>query len=145
MIMAFHVYLNLKMIFIVQESKMENQIKILLVEDEFITAQYMKNELVKIGYNVTYNVSTGEEAIICAKKNPPDIILMDIRLAGKIDGIETGSIIKSGNDIKIIFMTGYEDEALREKADELNPLGYLIKPIDIQKIKEIIDLFSFSR
>src|SRR4030043_1856411 len=111
--MAFPVNLNFQIIFINQGFKMDNLIKILLVEDEVITAMLMKIELRKIGYTVAYHVTTGEDAIINAKQNSPDIILMDIRLAGEIDGIEAASIIKSEFDIPIIFITGYEDQTVR--------------------------------
>ena len=87
---------------------MDKQIKILLVEDEFINALLIKKQLEFIGYAVSHHVTTGENAIISAKQNHPDIIIMDIRLAGEIDGIEAASVIKSESDIPVIFITGYE-------------------------------------
>lgn len=118
---------------------MEKVLRILLVEDEIITAFLMQEELKDIGYAVSQHVTSGEDAIISAKQNSSDLILMDIRLAGKIDGIEAASIIKSENNIPVIFITGYEDQAIRERAELLNPLGYLIKPLDMNKLKTIID------
>ncbi|OHD17059.1 MAG: histidine kinase [Spirochaetes bacterium GWD1_27_9] len=120
---------------------MENSIKFLLVEDEVINAMLMKMQLEKTGYKVTHHVTTGENAIISSKQNPPDIILMDIRLAGEIDGIEAAEIIKSQSNIPIIFITGYDDLTIRKRAEKLNPLEYLIKPLVIDKLKTIIDAY----
>lgn len=120
---------------------MDNLIKILLVEDEFIASLHMKKQLEKMNYEVTKIVSTGENAIISARQNPPDIILMDIRLAGEMDGIEAASVIKgeSQSDIPVIFVTGYNDDEIQKRADMVRPLEYLIKPVQMNKLKNIID------
>ncbi|MBN2001628.1 response regulator [candidate division KSB1 bacterium] len=112
---------------------------ILIVEDEALTALYLKLELERAGYRVCNTVATGEEAILCATKDQPDIILMDIRLAGNINGIEAAQTIRSNNDVPIIFMTGYHEEKLRERAKPLNPLGYFIKPVGLSELKLVIN------
>ena len=98
---------------------MEKTIRIQLVEDEVIVAMLMEDVLNNLGYTVSGHVTTGEDAIISAKQNPPDIILMDIRLAGIIDGIEAASSIKSEFDIPVIFLTGYDDKAVRKRAEKI--------------------------
>ncbi len=118
---------------------MNGKISILLVEDEVITAMLMETQLKKIGYTLTSHVTTGENAIAATLLNRPDIILMDIRLAGNIDGIEAASVIKSETDIPIIFITSYDDQNTRDRARNLNPLGFLEKPLEIHKLKDIID------
>lgn len=123
---------------------MKDRIKILLVEDEVISAMLMESQLKSIGYTQIDHVTTGENAIINTKQNPPHIILMDIRLAGQIDGIETVSIIKSVSDIPTVFITGYDDQSVRENAEKLKPLAYLIKPLNIKKLKKIIDDFFLA-
>lgn len=122
---------------------MERMLKVLLVEDETITALFMKMELEKTGYHVIQIVATGEKAVISAKEDLPDIILMDIMLAGKIDGIEAASMINSDPDpgIPVIFCTAYEDDSIRERAEKLKPLGFLIKPFEIRKLNKIIDSY----
>ncbi|OHD13585.1 MAG: histidine kinase [Spirochaetes bacterium GWD1_27_9] len=115
------------------------EISILLVEDEVIIAMLMQKEIMDIGYKVSNHVTTGENAIVIARQNPPDIILMDIRLAGKIDGIDAASVIKSELDIPVIFITCYDDQSIRDRTQILKPLGYLIKPLEIYKLKTIID------
>ncbi|AOP36632.1 histidine kinase [Leptospira tipperaryensis] len=113
--------------------------KILIVEDEFLTALLMQKELRRIGYEITDHVSTGENAIDSVKNNPPDVILMDINLGGALDGISAAKQISSFQTIPIIFVTGYTDKETKEKAQSIRPLGYLIKPIEINQIKEIIE------
>ena len=118
---------------------MNKPVRILLVEDEFITGLLMGKQLQDAGYIVCKNVTTGENAIVCARKDPPDIILMDIRLAGAMDGIDAASDIKKSSDIPIIFITGYDDTDMRDRALKTNPLGYLVKPVNVSKIRKIID------
>ena len=139
--MELHVLSNFTVIFIKPGFSMENKIKILLVEDEFITVTLIKKRLEKNGYDVIHTAATGENAIISAKQNLPDLILMDIRLAGEIDGIETATAIKAESDIPIIFVTGYEDADIKKKSETINPLAYLIKPLDINRLKMIIDSY----
>lgn len=117
---------------------MQNTLKILLVEDEVLIAMQMKMELTRKGYDVYHSVSKGEEAIEIARENKPDLILMDIRLAGEIDGIEAGQQILARHDIPIIFMTGYPDEAVKQRAMQLHPIGYFLKPVLINQIETAI-------
>lgn len=118
---------------------MSKTVNILLVEDEVITAMVMQSQLENLGYCVIDHVTTGENAIISAKENQPDIILMDIALAGEIDGIDAAIAIKSESDIPVIFITGYEDQQYKERAEKIKPLEYLIKPLNMKKLKSIID------
>jgi two-component system, response regulator PdtaR len=118
---------------------MDHKIKLLLVEDEAVSAIYMKIQLRKLNYDVLNPATTGEEAIKIAKFNKPDIVLMDIRLAGKMDGIDAAQEILSFCNAKIIFMTGYENVELKDRAKKLNPAGYLIKPFDILDVKKLMD------
>jgi CheY-like chemotaxis protein len=118
---------------------MEKAIRILLVEDEVILSMTMKEQIKNIGYSIAQSVPTGEKAIAAVKANPPDLILMDIRLAGEIDGIDAAISIKSESDIPVIFITGYDDKAIRERAEKTDPLAFLIKPPKMSVLKEIID------
>lgn len=113
--------------------------KILLVEDEYIIYFSLRNILQRRGYAVCDIITTGEEAIISAEKEKPDIIIMDINLNGKMNGIEAGIKIKTCFDIPIIFMTGYSESELREKAKEAEPIGYFIKPVDIKALLSTIE------
>jgi len=120
---------------------MEHPLHILLVEDEVIFAMLLKAQLIRAGYDICKHEVTGENAIISAQQEKPDLILMDIKLAGSIDGIEAASNIKSFSDIPIIFMTCYDNKDVRKRAMKTNPLDYLVKPITIEKLKLIIDSY----
>lgn len=121
-------------------------ISILIAEDEAITAMFMETMLMRKGYRVIRCVSSGEDAVYYAVKCHPDLILMDIRLAGKMDGMEAALKIKaeSGTAIQFIFTTGYSDLELKEKAMELEPIDFLIKPINLPEMVRIIESF-FSK
>lgn len=118
---------------------MGKAIRILLVEDEVILSMTMKEQIKSIGYSIAQSVPTGEKAIAAAKSDPPDLIFMDIRLAGEIDGIDAAISIKSESDIPVIFITGYDDKTIRERAEKTDPLAFLIKPAKMSVLKEIID------
>ncbi len=118
---------------------MTRPIRILLVEDEIFIAMCLEMELKQVNYEVCKRVSTGEEAVSIALQESPDIILMDIRLAGKIDGIEAAKQIRMNSEIPIIFMTGYLDKTVEERAKMLNPIGFFVKPVQIREIISLID------
>ena len=118
---------------------MEKKIKILIAEDELLIAQCLKMELESNGYEVCKFITEGEEAIETAKKEEPDIILMDIHLSGKMDGIEAARQIIEHKNIPIIFMTGFSDINVQKRAHEINPVGYLEKPVEVYEVTPIIE------
>ena len=118
---------------------MKKKIKILIAEDEIIVARWMKIELEDVGYEVLDYVTTGEKAIESALENKPDIILLDVNLSGKIDGIEAAEKITDSLNTSIIFMTGYNESSIFERAKVINPVAFLEKPVEIYDIKPIID------
>jgi CheY-like chemotaxis protein len=103
--------------------------RILIVEDEVVSAMSLERTLTEIGYVVIGSVTTGEEAVEWGAKERPDIVAMDIRLAGKMDGIEAARRIRETCEAQIIFMTGYDDAETRKRALALRPLGLMDKPI----------------
>jgi DNA-binding NarL/FixJ family response regulator len=104
--------------------------RILIVEDEAVAAMALERMLQDMGYDVLGSVPTGEEAIERAARDHPDIVAMDIRLAGKMDGIDAATKIQDSTGAQIIFMTGYDDEETKRRAMALRPLGLMSKPID---------------
>ncbi len=118
---------------------MEKSLRILLVEDEVVVSMCIEMELTRAGYTVCQQVITGEEAIKSVERENPDLILMDIRLAGDIDGIEAVQLIRKFSDIPIIFMTGFTDHDLEMRAKRLKPLGYFLKPVRLRELKPVID------
>ncbi len=118
-------------------------ISILVVEDEAMTAMYMETMLKRKGYNVLKCVSTGEEAVEFALSNIPDVIIMDIRLAGKMNGIEAVEKIKAVtiDTVKFMFTTGYSDAELMETSMKLGPIGFFVKPVNLSEISNVIESF----
>ncbi|MEA2104675.1 MAG: response regulator [Candidatus Cloacimonadota bacterium] len=122
---------------------MEKQKSILIVEDEVILSAWLKMQLEDEGYLVCGRFATGEKAIEFVKETKPDVILMDIHLVGKIDGIEAAEQILETSNIPIIFMTGYENKQVAERAQKINPVAFLIKPVEIWDLKPVFEsLFS---
>jgi CheY-like chemotaxis protein len=112
--------------------------KILIVEDEFISAMYMREELLLKGYEVGELVASGEEAIKQAEIEKPDIVIMDIHLLGEIDGMEAGDQISARFGTPIVYVTGYSDKKIFERIKQSQPVACIIKPVDIDKLDLII-------
>lgn len=113
---------------------MNQPINIMIVEDEVFIAADIQQTLTALGYNVTIMVSSGEEAIQQARLAPPDLILMDIHLAGQMDGIEAASAIRARQQIPIIYLTADADEAMLARAKITEPFGYLLKPFQEREL-----------
>ena len=115
------------------------KIKLLLVEDEVITAMSLQYELELLGYDVCEPIVNGEDAILAAIKEKPSLILMDINLIGGIDGIDTIKRIYEKKHIPVIYMSGYSTNDIKERAMATQPLAYLGKPVNANEIKSILD------
>jgi AmiR/NasT family two-component response regulator len=113
--------------------------KILIVEDEAITNMDMCEEFKLWGYEICERVSSAEEAIRKAEQDKPDVVIMDINLNSRINGITAARHIRSHLGIPIIFITGFSDEEIIEKAKNAEPVGYFTKPLDFNKIRLTID------
>jgi two-component system, response regulator PdtaR len=112
--------------------------RILIVEDETIAAMAIEDMIEKMDYQVCASVSFGEEAVKLAFAERPDLVLMDIHIHGQVDGIEAAARIRD-LQIPIIFTTGYFDARMKKKAAALKPVAYLVKPLDHDQLKSIID------
>jgi PAS domain S-box-containing protein len=117
---------------------------ILIVEDEFIIAKDIQISLENMGYVVCAIVSSGEEAITKAKKEKPDLVLMDIILKGAIDGIEAARQIRSLFKIPIVYLTAYADENTLEKAKITEPYGYILKPFNNRELNTTIEIALYK-
>jgi CheY-like chemotaxis protein len=118
---------------------MSGPLRVLLVEDEVINAMGLALELRNAGIDVYRTVTTGEAAVEEVVASPPDVVLLDIRLAGLIDGMETARRIRAAGPVPIIFMTGYPDRDLVDQARAIDALGYLIKPIAMPELFSLLD------
>ncbi len=114
--------------------------RILIVEDEQITAADIEDVLVNLGHQVTATVSSGEAAIESARRSPPDLALMDIHIRGKIDGVEAACRLRAEQDIPAIFLTAHADDRTLERAKDAEPLGYIVKPFHETELQAAIQM-----
>jgi PAS domain S-box-containing protein len=118
--------------------------QILIVEDDPVISMLLRNRLTKLGYQITGMVSTGEEAITLVKEHAPDLALMDIKLDGPMDGVETARQLRILFDVPVIYATAYTDEALLNRAREAEPLGYLVKPYGERELRSVIEMALYK-
>ncbi|NND31667.1 MAG: response regulator [Saprospiraceae bacterium] len=117
-----------------------DEIKVIIVEDEPLVAADLKNQLEKTNIKVTGIFESGEDALEGLKKDQPDIILLDVRLYGSMDGIETAEEINKSYDIPVLFLTANTDPATFERAKLTFPHAFLSKPFRIKDVLHSIEL-----
>jgi PAS domain S-box-containing protein len=123
----------------------ENRQRILVVEDEQIVALDLKGRLERLGYQVPATAATGAEAIAAAAEHRPDLVLMDVKLMGTMDGIEVAAKIQETADTPIVYLTAFGDEATLERAKAAGCYGYLLKPFEERELAITIDVALFRR
>lgn len=114
--------------------------QVLVVEDEKLVAADIQEHLEKLGYGVPGVMSTGEEAIRSASEARPDLVLMDIQLKGRIDGIETARILQTRLNIPVIYVTAFADDRTLQRAKGTEPYGYVLKPFGKKELQTAIEL-----
>lgn len=114
--------------------------RVMVVEDESIVAKNIQARLKQLGYIVPATFSSGEEALENIENIKPNLVLMDIVLDGKIDGLQTAEIIHNKYKIPIVYLTAYADDITLEKAKKSVPYGYLVKPFEITELKSAIEI-----
>jgi CheY-like chemotaxis protein/DNA-binding PadR family transcriptional regulator len=119
--------------------------KILVVDDEAIITMQLEERLSSMGYTISGMAASGEEAVEKARRLHPDIVLMDIVMPGKMNGIEAAKIITGELDIPVVFVTSYADDAIIEKAKNVRPYGYIVKPFNELEIKAAIEVALFRK
>jgi len=119
--------------------------KILIVEDEAYISTQLKERLTSMGYDVVGSASSGEASVDMAKSLDPDLVLMDIVMPGKLNGIAAAQIIKEQFDIPVIFLTAYTDDKLIERAKNVEPFGYIVKPFQEREIKAVIEIAFYKK
>lgn len=111
---------------------------ILLVEDEVLIVQFITQALRNMGFMVKSSLAIGEDVNSHVEKHRPDLVLMDINLAGEMSGIEAARLLKERFDIPLIFITGYSEIDIREEALALKPAGILVKPILLKDLRTAV-------
>jgi len=110
--------------------------RVLIVEDDLIISLVLDRMVHQLGHELVAKVTKGEKAIEIVQKELPDIILMDIRLAGELDGIETMQEIQKKQHIPVIYITGNNDKRNRERAKHTNYIDFLIKPVTAEQLQQ---------
>ncbi|MCF7886301.1 MAG: response regulator [Candidatus Marinimicrobia bacterium] len=118
--------------------------EILIVEDESVTALEIEEKLKSIGYNICDIVSKGEEAIKVAKQQVPDLVLMDIKLKGEMDGIEAARIIRAEQNLPVVYLTAFANQEMMKRAKITEPYGYILKPFDEREMQTQIEIALYK-
>ncbi len=118
--------------------------KVLVVEDESIVAFDIQNRLMKLGYLVPAIASSGQEAIAKAAEIQPDLVLMDIKLKGELDGIETVRQLQAKFDLPVVYLTAFADDITLQRAKITAPNGYLLKPFVERELQTTIEMALYK-
>ncbi|MFC1833238.1 PAS domain S-box protein [Thermodesulfobacteriota bacterium] len=118
--------------------------RILIVENEIMLVKDLAQSLKNLGYEVVGRVASAEEAFRIVEESMPDLILMDIKLDGEIDGIEAAEQIRSRFDIPVVYLTGFAEKDAMERAKKSEPCGYLSKPVGLLELKSTIETAQYK-
>ena len=121
-----------------------NKPRILVVEDEAIIACDISQQLFKLGYDAVGHASRGEEAIAMAEALLPDLVLMDIQLAGDMDGISAGQTIRARLALPIVFLTAFAADDLLARAKLIEPFGYILKPFSERELRTVLEMALYK-
>ena len=117
----------------------------MVVEDEVVIAMRLQQRLASMGFDITGIVYSGEEAVETARRLRPDLILMDIMIPGKLDGIAAAKIVKAELDIPVVFLTAFSEDNIIERARQAEPYGYILKPFQDREIKATIEIALYKK
>ncbi len=122
---------------------MPGSLRLMIVEDDQIIAEVLATGVERFGHVASATVASAEEALERAAEEPPDLVLMDINLAGEMDGIEAAELFRSRWQTPVVFITSHADDERLERAKLTLPFGYLLKPIDFQTLRVTIEMASY--
>ena len=118
--------------------------KILIVEDERVVAMDIQNRLKDLGYSVCGLASSGEDAVKKASELQPDLVLMDIVLKGKMDGIDAAGQIRERFNIPVVYLTAFSDEKTLQRARLTGPYGYILKPFEDSELRSNVEMALYK-
>ena len=121
-----------------------NKARILIVEDEGVVARDLLVQLLELGYEPIADATRGEEAIALAGKLQPDLVLMDIHLAGQMDGITAAQAIREQFALPVVFLTAFTGDETLHRAKLAEPFGYIIKPFDERELRTAIEMALYK-
>ncbi|KAF0248339.1 MAG: multi-sensor hybrid histidine kinase, partial [bacterium] len=118
--------------------------KIFVVEDEFLVVRDLKNQLISLGYEVVGSTPLAEEALALTKTLKPNLVLMDIRLQGTMDGITAAENIRKTCKLPVVYLTANADDATLKRALVTEPFGYILKPFEERELKTVIEMALYK-
>ncbi|MFM7822732.1 MAG: response regulator, partial [Bacteroidota bacterium] len=121
--------------------------KILVIEDESIVAKDLQHTLIKLGYDVPVTASNAETAFMRLDEVNPDLVFLDVKLKGEIDGIQIAEKIRDHYEIPVIFLTSFVDKETLDRAKVTEPYGYLVKPFNEPDLRSTVEmaLYKFAK
>ncbi|MFM7079727.1 MAG: response regulator [Bacteroidota bacterium] len=121
--------------------------RILVIEDESIVAKDIQNTLIKLGYDVPVTASNAESAFIRLDEVDPDLVFLDVKLKGEVDGIQIAEKIRDHYEIPVIFLTSFVDKETLDRAKVTEPYGYLVKPFNEPDLRSTVEmaLYKFAK
>ena len=118
--------------------------KILIVENDRLVARDIRQQLMRIGHNVLNVTGSGEEALVIAHRERPDLVLMDIRLDGEVDGVVAAQQVRDQLGIPVVFLTAHADDETIRRATRADPFGYLLKPFEDSQLRTVIEIALYK-
>jgi CheY-like chemotaxis protein len=117
---------------------------VLIVEDEAIVAMDLQQTLAGMGYDAFAIAASADEALRHAAERCPDLVLMDIRIKGQRDGIETAALLRGRFGVPVVYLTAHADDATIQRAKRTDPYGYLMKPIRLAELKSAVEVSLYK-
>ena len=122
----------------------DGSLHVLVIEDERVVAKDLQHTLTRLGYRVPLTVATGAAALEAVSKSCPDLVIMDIRIEGEVDGIETAELLRKRFDVPVVFLTAYADQATIARAKRIEPEAYLLKPVRMDELRNPVEIAIYK-
>jgi CheY-like chemotaxis protein len=119
--------------------------RIFIAEDEVVFQMFMKRLLSKLGHTVVGFSTSADDAIEQITALLPDLVIMDINLCGSVDGIEAAEILNEKCAVPVLFLTGYDNDEIRQRAMMTNPSGYLTKPFSLETMENLLNKIATGK
>lgn len=118
--------------------------RILVVEDDRVVARDIAQQMSRAGHTVVGIVARGEDALPLAADTAPDLVLMDVRLEGELDGIDAARLLRENLNLPVVFLTAYADEETVRRATVAEPFGYVLKPFDDMQLRTVVEMALYK-
>ena len=118
--------------------------RILVIEDEMLVARDILEQLVLLGYEPVGQATRGEEALLLAEQLRPDMVLMDIQLAGAMDGIAAAHALRTQLNLPVVFLTAFDADDILARAKLAEPYGYLLKPFSERELRTVLEMALYK-